>query len=58
MFSGSEVILSDYNEEKANVVGVDKYGYLQVLRKTGEIISLQPDGNSFDITKGLIAMKT
>jgi len=52
------VILSDYGEERATVVGVDQYGYLQVLKKTGELISLQPDGNSFDITKGLIAMKT
>ena len=58
LFSGSEVMLSGYEEEKATVVGIDKYGYLQVLRKSGETVSLQPDGNSFDITKGLIIMKS
>ncbi len=40
------------------MVGIDKYGYLQVVRKTGETVSLQPDGNSFDITRGLIIMKS
>ena len=57
LFSGSEVMLSGY-EEKPTVVGIDKYSYIQVLRKSGETVSLQPDGNSIDITKGLIIMKS
>ena len=39
LFSGSEVMLSGYEEEKATVVGIDKYGYLQVLRKSGETVA-------------------
>ena len=55
--SHAEVILGSHGNEKATVKGIDRYGYLQVHRKSGEVVSLQPDGNSFDITKGLIIMK-
>ena len=39
------------------VVGIDKYGYLRVKKKDGDVLSLQPDGNSYDIMKGLIVKK-
>ena len=38
-------------------MGIDEFGYLRVKCTSGEELSLQPDGNSFDIMKGLIAMK-
>ena len=50
--------LASHGEEQVKVVGLDKYGYLQVKRDSGEMLSLQPDGNSFDIMKGLIIMKS
>ncbi len=57
--SGAVVRLSNYGNAEAVITGIDQYGYLLVrLRKTGAKLSLQPDGNSFDIMKGLIAMKT
>ena len=44
---------------EAVITGIDEYGYLLVRsRKDGARLSLQPDGNSFDIMKGLIAMKS
>ena len=39
------------------VIGLDDYGYLLVETSSGERISVQPDGNSFDMMKNLIAMK-
>ena len=39
------------------IVGIDEYGYLRVQCKNEQELSLQPDGNTFDIMKGLIAMK-
>lgn len=46
----------------AAIVGLDPDGFLRVSVKegqkmAGQIISLQPDSNSFDIIKNLIAMK-
>lgn len=55
--SDAVVSLASHDEEQVGVVGLDKYGYLQVRRKGGDKLSLQPDGNSFDIMKGLIIMK-
>ena len=40
------------------VVGLDDYGYLLVETSSGEKLSVQPDGNSFDMMQNLIAMKT
>jgi biotin--protein ligase len=57
MYSDAVVSLASHNEERVSVVGLDKYGYLRVKRKGGDELSLQPDGNSFDIMKGLITMK-
>jgi biotin--protein ligase len=56
--SGSVVRLASRGEEAATILGIDDYGYLQVrTNKTQELLSLQPDGNTFDIMKGLIATK-
>ena len=40
------------------VTGLDDYGYLLVETPGGEKISVQPDGNSFDMMQNLIAFKT
>ena len=56
--SGSVVRLSSHNDEEVTILGIDDYGYLRVrTNKTRELLSLQPDGNTFDIMKGLIATK-
>ena len=43
---------------EVEVVGIDDYGYL-VARKQedGETVTLHPDGNSFDMMKGLVMPK-
>ena len=56
--SGAVVQLGCRDNEEATVTGIDEYGYLCVrTRNTGEELTLQPDGNSFDITRNLIVMK-
>lgn len=52
--------MSVYIEEekmKATVTGLDEYGYLTVISEKGDNLSLQPDGNSFDMMRNLITMK-
>ena len=57
-FSGSTVEYAQSGEKQVvQVTGIDEYGFLRVATANGKIISLQPDGNSFDILKGLIATK-
>lgn len=42
----------------ATVLGIDDYGFLKVQKNAKEDpISLHPDGNSFDIFRGLIIPK-
>ena len=56
--SGSVVRLATQDGEEVTILGIDSYGYLRVeLKKSREVLSLQPDGNTFDIMKGLIATK-
>jgi len=38
-------------------VGIDDFGFLLVLDKKGETHTVHPDGNSFDLLKGLILPK-
>ena len=40
------------------VVGLDEGGYLKATGVDGKVLSLEPDGNSFDMLKGLIHRKT
>lgn len=57
LHSGSRVRLE---EEKIDVTiqGLDEYGYLDVVSDNGRRITVQPDGNSFDMMRNLITMKT
>lgn len=57
IFSREEVTLSDTNE-KAVIRGLDQYGFLEVRsRQSGQIMAVHPDGNTFDMMKGLITAK-
>nr|XP_014345401.1 PREDICTED: biotin--protein ligase [Latimeria chalumnae] len=42
----------------AQVIGLDDSGFLQVQQEDGSIVSVQPDGNSFDMLRNLIVTKT
>lgn len=59
------VTLEQYNNVKAKIKGISKdFGMLVVEevdrnnKPTGKIYELQPDGNSFDMMKGLLKKKT
>lgn len=45
-------------EKAATILGIDDYGFLKIqLDDTKKIESVQPDGNSFDMLRGLIIPK-
>ncbi|XP_066590488.1 biotin--protein ligase-like isoform X2 [Prorops nasuta] len=43
------------NIKEVKIIGIDEFGFLKVQENTGNVFSIQPDGNSFDLMKGLIA---
>lgn len=51
------VTTMDGKSQKAKIVGIDNHGYLKVEGANGATESVQPDGNSFDMMKGLIYPK-
>lgn len=53
-----QVQLDTEGDKVFTVQGVDEYGYLEVKSKDGKTISVQPDGNSYDMMRNLIHMKT
>ncbi|KAJ3057141.1 biotin holocarboxylase synthetase [Rhizophlyctis rosea] len=61
LHSGQSVVLGDANNAKATIVGVDSSGLLRAVVESGSEAGreklLQPDGNSFDMLKGLIVRK-
>lgn len=40
------------------IVGIDDFGFLKVRSAEGQISTIHPDGNTFDMLKGLISRKT
>ncbi len=56
--SDSTVTLQSEGNQEVKIIGVDDYGYLLVETSSGDRISVQPDGNSFDMMKNLISLKT
>ncbi|CAG9534017.1 unnamed protein product [Cercopithifilaria johnstoni] len=57
LHSREEVTLSDTNE-KVVIRGLDHYGFLKVRsRQSGKVMVVHPDGNTFDMMKGLITAK-
>ncbi|XP_034485614.1 biotin--protein ligase isoform X3 [Drosophila innubila] len=52
-----KICLQNDQEKDASIVGIDDYGFLKVKLANGKIETVQPDGNSFDMLKGLIVPK-
>uniref|UniRef100_A0A069DXC6 Putative biotin--protein ligase n=1 Tax=Panstrongylus megistus TaxID=65343 RepID=A0A069DXC6_9HEMI len=52
-----EVKLADHNIKKVKVKGIDSYGFLSVETPDGNELTLQPDGNTFDMLSNLIISK-
>ena len=55
--SGAKVHLESETGPEVTVMGLDKSGFLAVKDQDGSLRSVQPDGNSFDMTKNLVLMK-
>ena len=55
--SDAVVQLESRDGEKVRVLGLDENGYLEVMTSDHTTLSLQPDGNSFDMMRNLITMK-
>lgn len=57
-FSGTHVRLWSEDGPEAEVLGLDENGFLQVRTGDQSVVSLQPDGNSFDMLRNLVVTKT
>ncbi|KAM4700048.1 biotin--protein ligase isoform 1-T3 [Discoglossus pictus] len=55
--SGRQVRLGGEDGPVAWIVGVDDSGFLQVLQEGNDVVSVHPDGNSFDMLRNLIIPK-
>uniref|UniRef100_A0AAY4ENK7 BPL/LPL catalytic domain-containing protein n=1 Tax=Denticeps clupeoides TaxID=299321 RepID=A0AAY4ENK7_9TELE len=55
--SGSVVRLWSEDGPEAAVVGLDDNGFLQVKTAEQGVVSVQPDGNSFDMLRNLVVTK-
>ncbi|XP_066555582.1 biotin--protein ligase [Amia ocellicauda] len=55
--SGTQVRLGSETGPQVAVVGLDDNGFLQVESQEQGVVSVQPDGNSFDMLKNLIVTK-
>ncbi|XP_072230851.1 biotin--protein ligase isoform X2 [Leuresthes tenuis] len=57
LHSGTRVRLWSEEGPEAQVVGLDDNGFLQVQSEEQGIVSVEPDGNSFDMLKNLVVIK-
>lgn len=59
LHSDAKIVIIDAegNEKLATIIGIDDYGYLLVKQPDQEPESVHPDGNTFDILRGLISAK-
>ncbi|XP_054873360.1 biotin--protein ligase isoform X3 [Amphiprion ocellaris] len=57
LHSGTTVRLWTEEGLEAQVVGLDPNGFLQVYSKDQGVVSVEPDGNSFDMLKNLLVIK-
>ncbi|KAG7483610.1 hypothetical protein MATL_G00040190 [Megalops atlanticus] len=55
--SGTQVRLWSEDGPRAAVVGLDDNGFLQVQSEEQGMVSVQPDGNSFDMLRNLVVTK-
>ncbi|XP_028414623.1 biotin--protein ligase-like [Dendronephthya gigantea] len=58
LHSDAKVNLGNESGEKVTIKGLDDMGYLSVVNTLNEVLSVQPDGNSFDMMRNLITIKT
>ncbi|XP_046847974.1 biotin--protein ligase-like [Xenia sp. Carnegie-2017] len=58
LHSESKVKLDNEDGEIVTIKGLDDMGFLCVVNDLNEVKTLQPDGNSFDMMKNLITVKT
>jgi hypothetical protein len=56
--SEAKVNLGNENGEMVTITGLDDMGFLSVINGLNEVQSVQPDGNSFDMMRNLITIKT
>ncbi|XP_077930441.1 biotin--protein ligase isoform X2 [Halichoerus grypus] len=52
--SGQRVRLGGLEGPEVWIVGLDDSGFLQVQEEDGEVVTVHPDGNSFDMLRNLI----
>lgn len=59
LHSDVEIVIIDCKGKKklATIIGIDEFGYLLVQQPGHDPESVHPDGNSFDILRGLISAK-
>uniref|UniRef100_A0A1A8DHD6 Holocarboxylase synthetase (Biotin-(Proprionyl-Coenzyme A-carboxylase (ATP-hydrolysing)) ligase) n=1 Tax=Nothobranchius kadleci TaxID=1051664 RepID=A0A1A8DHD6_NOTKA len=57
LHSGTKVRLWSEDGPEAQVVGLDTNGFLQVFSEEHGTVSVEPDGNSFDMLKNLVVIK-
>lgn len=55
---GTRVRLWSEDGPEAEVLGLDENGFLQVRAGDQSVVSVQPDGNSFDMLRNLVVTKT
>jgi hypothetical protein len=56
--SEAKVNLENEDGEMVTIKGLDDMGFLSVINSSNEVLSVQPDGNSFDMMRNLIKIKT
>ncbi|XP_042543307.1 biotin--protein ligase isoform X2 [Dipodomys spectabilis] len=57
LHSGQQVRLGSTEGPQVSIVGLDDSGFLQVHQEDGRIMTVHPDGNSFDMLRNLIVPK-
>lgn len=57
MHEGGKVDVPHESEKDLTIFGLDESGFLLLSRADGTTMSVQPDGNSFDIMHNLIKLK-
>jgi biotin--protein ligase len=57
--SDSEITVVGPREstQRANVIGLDDFGFLKVQGQDGILFTVHPDGNTFDMLRGLVSPK-
>lgn len=57
LHSGARVNVESEGNAAVEIVGLDSFGFLRVVNQQGQHLSVQPDGNSFDMLRNLISVK-